>query len=318
MGLWDKLKALFTWGRPRQPDPAAMPESMQYSLVALLSDLPYVDGPLIEQALSSVLNESSGNSFDTKEMHVAFEEAHGIVSFGGWVILINAVDDHYFGADTNFADQIPELRRKKAVEEHTAWMSVDVMLIPEQASPVQALALAGKLLAALVPTNALALIHPYKQLLCPYTVEVGQALEAGAGLEAFEADDIPVPIAQIDSEDPRMIEAVSEAQERFPEFIKAMKKRGPKDTFCVKVPFTDTEEEDAYKEFMWISVREVSDTHITGRLDNEPTHVKSIRLGQLVRIPRHKLNDWLYVINEEMTGGFTLKLLNDQLKPSRD
>jgi uncharacterized protein YegJ (DUF2314 family) len=35
-----------------------------------------------------------------------------------------------------------------------------------------------------------------------------------------------------------------------------------------------------------------------------------------VRVLRGTLNDWLYTQGGELKGGFTLKLLGDQLKPS--
>ncbi len=60
----------------------------------------------------------------------------------------------------------------------------------------------------------------------------------------------------------------------------------------------------------------MDDTHIRGRLDNDPAFVKSVRAGDAVRVPRDRLNDWLFVRGGRLHGGFTLKLLGDQLRPT--
>jgi uncharacterized protein YegJ (DUF2314 family) len=48
---------------------------------------------------------------------------------------------------------------------------------------------------------------------------------------------------------------------------------------------------------------------VIGRVDTEPVDVRTVRCGSRVRIPRRKLNDWLYADGETIHGGFTVKAL---------
>jgi uncharacterized protein YegJ (DUF2314 family) len=38
----------------------------------------------------------------------------------------------------------------------------------------------------------------------------------------------------------------------------------------------------------------------------------------LVRVPRCRLNDWLFTRGDDSVGGFTVKLFMDQLHPDED
>lgn len=116
-------------------------------------------------------------------------------------------------------------------------------------------------------------------------------------------------VALIPDDDPRLLAASAEANRRFSEFLSALEHRKPGDTFAVKVPFTD----DYGREFMWVSVSIVSETHIIGRLDNQPAYVRAVKAGQRVRVPRKGLNDWLFVCGGEMHGGFTLNVVRDRI-----
>jgi len=122
---------------------------------------------------------------------------------------------------------------------------------------------------------------------------------------------IAVPSRYANDDDPQLVAAVAQANQRFDEFLEALADRKPDDTFAVKAPFRD----DFGKEYMWLTVSRVDDDTIYGQLGNDPACVKSVKRGQPVKVPRKMLNDWLYTRGDQMHGGFTVAV-SDQ-KPKR-
>ena len=125
------------------------------------------------------------------------------------------------------------------------------------------------------------------------------------------ADDEPPPPApsphliSIPDDDPQLSAAVSEAHNRFDEFLTAFAHRTDADRFAVKARFMD----DYGREYMWLTVTAVDGLHIYGQLDNDPATVRAVRRGQPVRVARTGLNDWLFTQGAARVGGFTVKVL---------
>ena len=113
---------------------------------------------------------------------------------------------------------------------------------------------------------------------------------------------VAVPIRYANDDDPTLVAAVAQANQRFGEFLEALADRKPDETFAVKAPFRD----DFGKEYMWLTVSRVDDDTIYGQLGNDPSCVKSVKRGQPVKVPRKTLNDWLYTRGDQMHGGFTV------------
>ena len=112
----------------------------------------------------------------------------------------------------------------------------------------------------------------------------------------------PLPVTPLPADDPRLIGAERNARERFGEFVESFALRNPSDTFAVKAAFRD----DFGLEYLWVRVRHLDDDNLHGTLDNEPRELKSVRLGQPVKVARELVNDWLVVRNGRVLGGFTL------------
>lgn len=112
----------------------------------------------------------------------------------------------------------------------------------------------------------------------------------------------PLPVTPLPAGDPRLIGAERNARERFGEFVESFELRNPSDTFAVKAAFRD----DFGLEYLWVRVRHLDDDNLHGTLDNEPNALKSVRLGQPVKVARDLVNDWLVVQNGRVLGGFTL------------
>ena len=307
---WRRVNAVFERRRakadrspPPAIDPAAPPDPAAPAcrLAALLA----VPSPPDADALG----RAAFVAFPDEEDVEVGENGH--LQVGGWAFRATAGDAPLLPADV--ADRLPELRLQTAVRDHAGWLAVEVTDAPDLTSDADRAAQTARLLAALVPADALALVRPATGRLTLFTPATAHHLAAGRVPAAFRPPDRPVPIAGLADDDPRLNAAAAEAARRFGEFLAAFNARGPADTFAVKVPFAD----DHGREFMWVSVAAVDATHIVGTLDNRPAFVRAVHAGEDVRVPRAELNDWLYVRGGELHGGFTLKLVNDHLRPNR-
>ena len=62
-------------------------------------------------------------------------------------------------------------------------------------------------------------------------------------------------------------------------------------------------------EFMWVKVESIEGELIKGRLDSDPHTVSTIAEGDLADVEIEDLNDWVYIADGEMIGGFPIKVL---------
>jgi uncharacterized protein YegJ (DUF2314 family) len=114
------------------------------------------------------------------------------------------------------------------------------------------------------------------------------------------------PVVNISGDDPRMKAAVEEARQRWAEFVEAFQRRHPNhESFSVKLPITDGKN----TEFIWVSVEAIEGDQIVGDLANEPVDLRFMKLGSRVRGSVADLNDWAYISDGEMVGGFTSRVL---------
>ena len=122
------------------------------------------------------------------------------------------------------------------------------------------------------------------------------------GTAPAPSDPLPVPVVPLPPDDPRMLDAERAARHRFDEFVEAFELRQATDTFAVKAAFRD----DFGLEYLWFRVHRLDDDHLHGTLDNPPRALKSVRCGQVVKVARNLVHDWLVVQNGQTLGGFTL------------
>ncbi|HMP80458.1 MAG TPA: DUF2314 domain-containing protein, partial [Pirellulaceae bacterium] len=97
------------------------------------------------------------------------------------------------------------------------------------------------------------------------------------------------------------------------EFAEAFAKRKANEDFLVKMQFTD----ETQSEFMWITVEQIENEVIKGKLENQPMFIDNLKVGDTVQVPLRDLNDWVMVRNGEMVGGFTIKVLEKKASGKR-
>lgn len=216
-------------------------------------------------------------------------------------------------ARTNIRDK----RLRTAVEDHRAWLSVDlVSATPEETEGrYRAYATVGRLLASVSGPDCLAVYAPELKRCNEFDPALIERLRSGEPLRIFDEPTFE-PVIEIEEDHPRMVEAVEEALRRWPEFAAAFQKRerADDDRFIVKAEFI----EDGRSEFMWVAVTDIEGGRITGVLMNDPHQLESVHRGKRVTIQIDRLNDWLFPDEKgDAVGGFTLRVLADETEERR-
>ena len=297
MGIFGRIKSLFS----RKKDEPI------HALVFLRNEPRILDSETLERVVERALGVdfSSKDEEDTDACFVAGFPPILMVKLPDAMVLVNCVPAPYVPNPEKLANQIKELRMRKAVAEHKAWMSVDWMGDKDPESLKSGYRTIGKIAAELVDDDCVALYSTSSNQLIPIDDEVIEGLRSEDPLAMFD-EIIQPPVVNISGDDPRMKRAVEEAKERWPEFIAAYE-AGNGDNFSIKAPVSDGRN----TEFIWIEVKEIDGENIAGDLANDPVDLQFMKLGSRVRTTLSELNDWAYIKDGDLIGGFTVKVLQD-------
>ena len=302
MGLWSWFKSIFGANIARR---AERQEKPLIALVLFLDQPRDLDAPYICRVASDALGVPFTNDeADATDHFVAGTEPSFILKYGDHFFLINTFDRPYMDDPETAAESIGELRLRKAVREHTGWMSVDLLGDYQLGELPAIYRTIGKLTASLADSDCLAVFAPATGQLNSFDEDTRERLIGDQPLELFEMSSHP-PVVPVSGDDPRLKAAVAKARKRWPELVQAFECRRPEQSFSVKARIGD----DNAAEFMWVSVTGLEHGWIYGRLDNDPIELTTIRCGDRVRVHVSDLNDWLYTDGDEMFGGFTIEVL---------
>jgi uncharacterized protein YegJ (DUF2314 family) len=131
-----------------------------------------------------------------------------------------------------------------------------------------------------------------------------EAIRQGSNSECFRIKD----------KDLEMRDAVLTARKTVHSFIKVLKNPSPTQRdFEVKKRFAQGSE----KEHIWLSDVTFNGTLFYGKVDNTPIKMKGIKLGDRVSVNPTKISDWAYVDNGNLVGGYTIRVLYNELSPQR-
>ncbi|HYE31439.1 MAG TPA: DUF2314 domain-containing protein [Methylomirabilota bacterium] len=224
---------------------------------------------------------------------------------------LNSIPSPYFEEVDELAEATPDTRLRKVFVDHQAWISVDYLfaLGLEEDADVdedEIYEKIGKLMAELASDECLALLCPETEQIIPYTPEVAERLREPDPLAVFD-ELAQLPVVNVPDDHPRLLEAVSEARRRFPEFLKAFEKRYPGQQFAVKAPVTS----EGTTEFIWVEVEGIGGRVIFGRLANDPVDLPGQKFGDRIEVEFESINDWLFTNGEEVSGLFTAKVLKE-------
>jgi uncharacterized protein YegJ (DUF2314 family) len=137
------------------------------------------------------------------------------------------------------------------------------------------------------------------------------------------SDSKPSKVYMFEGADPEMQRAYSQARATFRYFWRevAWDRRRiipALNLACVKASFSDGEpathgDEAPEVEHMWLSDIDFDGECVSGVLQNTPNWLKSIKQGDSVRIPLHEIEDWMYALDDEVFGAYTVNLMRSRM-----
>ncbi len=298
MSILARLRNLFRRTRASQEDSEPL-----VSIVLLLRE----QRDLPEDVLRQAAARAWGPEFSGEESgnFVVGGPFFNMVKIRGLMLQVLVAARPYVDDPERAAKSIAELRCRKVMAEHTAWISVDCNSgsAPPSVTMQEKFSLIGGLAAELLNSNCTGLYVPWNNMLIPNEESLPDRLRTFASLEELWRPDQP-PVPLIEDDDPRLLKAVAEARSRWPEFVEAFRQRKPGDTFVVKSCFSD----EAGGEWMWVEVASVEGDEIRGVLGNRPVNVHSVSEGDEVCVRASEIGDWAYIRGEKRFGGFSIAL----------
>ena len=136
-----------------------------------------------------------------------------------------------------------------------------------------------------------------------------QSVSSQSFLGKAESDEV----ALVGKDDPLMARAMSKARETLPGFFEVASHPAPDaHDFGVKIAVR----EGCEVEYFWIGPFTRAGDKISGRLDNRPRRVCSVRFGQTVTFAESEIIDWTYMDGNRMMGNYTARALLKNASPA--
>jgi uncharacterized protein YegJ (DUF2314 family) len=300
-----------TWRIWRRFSPAALDEDQPLtSLVLLLRETRYLEAKVLAEIVSSAWGGQYGVAEGTEPESgrwVIGESPHFVVFAPEGLFAVHNVPSLYFTDLEDLAEELPELRLRKAIQEHQAWLSVDLLTpFDDTAARESFYPQIARLVAELAGPDCLCLLQPETGKLNIYDASLEEKLRQSESAEELFAPPFP-PVVDVADDEPRLKAAVAEARRRWPEFVEAFRRRQPEELFAVKVPMTHGDR----TEVIWVEVQSIQREVIFGKLGNDPIELGDLKYGTPVEVPIADVCDWTYLRGEELVGGFSAKVLQD-------
>ena len=266
------------------------------ALVLLLSEKRFLDADRLEK----LAHKAWGDLANSVQGHSPSLTVHTTVG----TFLIQNVDSPYFDQPQKVAAEMRELRLRRVVAEHRAWLSVEFVnsTYPQHSSAIYQLI--GKLIYQLCDSDCLAVLAPATGAINVYDDEIREGLCHKDPAELLN-NFLHAPVVNISPADPRIRQAIAEAKKRWPEFVSAFERRSAEQHFSIRAPFGD----GRHTEFMWVGVTAIEHDMIYGKLGNEPVHVRGMTAGETVKVRLRDMNDWMFTEGKMMRGGFTIEAI---------
>ncbi len=283
------------------------------SIVLLRRTPKFLDDKVLLESLRDAWDESRKLGED--ELFVAGDGPLHIVKSpqGMWMVHNHARP--YFEGE-NPAGRMPELRLRKALEDHAAWLSVDLMhgFLGDLPADVY-YPYIFRLVRELADDDTLAILRPETGEINVWTDEVAKRLGAIDPLEEFSTP-VHSPVISVSDDDPRMKAAVAEARDGFSTFREHWSTRGPDDSFLVKAAIR----RNGLSEIIWIEVAGLEPEFIHGTLGNEPVDLEGLQMGDRVEVPVSDLYDWAIAKSDAdgPMGLFTEKVVRTVQREARE
>ncbi|HEY1386474.1 MAG TPA: DUF2314 domain-containing protein, partial [Dongiaceae bacterium] len=114
-------------------------------------------------------------------------------------------------------------------------------------------------------------------------------------LQKAERDEIAI----VADDDPTMAAAMRKARATLGDFLTIAAAPKPSmENFAVKVAIHDGDQ----NEYFWIDPFSNDNGQFSGRINNKPEMVHTVKMGQLIHFGRDEIVDWMYMDGGEMKG----------------
>lgn len=118
-------------------------------------------------------------------------------------------------------------------------------------------------------------------------------------------------IYSVEGDDIEMNKAIADARATFQDFEKAFTSNEfDTSKFLIKVKFVT---QNRGHEHMWITSLKKQGKDYYGVLDEEPESTKMVKLGELIKVNKEDISDWLYAAHDTLRGGYTIRVIRRRL-----
>ena len=112
-------------------------------------------------------------------------------------------------------------------------------------------------------------------------------------------------VIHVDSEDIKMNQAIKAAKKSLDFFFnnyKTMKNDGYSLKFSIPTDNNDTEH-------IWFNPKAVDGDEITAQCANDPDNVSNLKAGDIVKLNKKDISDWMIIVGDKCYGGYTIRVL---------
>jgi uncharacterized protein YegJ (DUF2314 family) len=280
------------------------------SLVALLRAPVEFDPVVLAKMANRIWDADLGDgTAEGEDGFVTGVGAINIIRHGDRMYLVNCMPRPYVEDPEAVSETIVDLRVRRFFRDHRAWFSFDALSVDDRAPAEEISAWyrrLARLFAEFLDENCLLIYVPDPGRAYAINDDTERALQSDDPLAALHETGF-MPVIHVEGDDPRMQEAVAEAQGSWPRFLAAFEETDG-EAFSIKAPITHA----GTTEFIWITVTAVEGDQVYGTLANDPADLGPLELGSKVSIALSDLNDWCYIDPDgSLQGGFTLAAIQE-------
>ena len=117
----------------------------------------------------------------------------------------------------------------------------------------------------------------------------------------------------VNDDDKQLEHASGHARRTVGEFITALNSPQPgQRDFQVKKLFIT---KDGQAEHIWLADVKFNGNRFVGVVDNKPSHIPGLKVGDRASVNPDEISDWSYVNNGKLVGGYTIRVLYAELSP---
>ncbi len=119
-----------------------------------------------------------------------------------------------------------------------------------------------------------------------------------------------MPMHTVESDDSEMNNAILQATASLYKFDAALSSKNKLyDYFTLKVRYSTPDG----GEHIWVGDIKQEKGDYYGVINNTPESTTEVKLGDTVKVNKNNITDWMYVENNKLRGGYTVRLLRNRM-----